>query len=125
MAGQLQEVSSVIAHVLTHRAVISPNYGTETPLFHAHTCRETHTEEKIPWVSKTERALKTLLSDRVTAVFPQINTQHALWQHHHRMCIACFHFHLNLSAGTCDLQPVARIKTIPFIRSTALCEPAV
>ena len=104
----------------------SPLRHRETPLFHAHACTETHAEgKKIPWVSQTEIPRKTLSSHRVTAVVAQINKQHALGQGHHRMSIACLHFHLKPSAGTCYLQTLARIKTIPSTRSTAPCEPAV
>ena len=125
MAGQLQEVSSVIAHVPTHPAVLSPRYGTNTSVSGTCLHRNTRRGKKPPWVSHPERALKTFSSERVTAVFSRINKQHALGQDHHRMGIACFHFHLHRSAGTCYLQTAARVETIQSTRSTAPCEPAV
>ena len=126
MAEQLQEVSSGIAQGPTHPALISPRYGTEKHLCFMHVPAQKHTQrEKIPWVSQTEIPRKTLSSHRVPAVVAQINNQHALGQGHHRMSIACLHFHLKPSAGTCYLQTLARIKTIPSTRSTAPCEPAV
>lgn len=97
----------------------------EAPMFHGHACTETQAGGGSSWVSNTEIALKTLSSDKATAVFSQISKRHALWQDRHHMCIAYFNFHHNLSAGTCRLQTVARIKMFQFTRSTAPSEPTV
>ena len=95
MAGQLQEVSAVLAQVPTHPAVTGPHYGTEKHLRFMHMPAQKHMQrEKIPWVSHTEMAPTTLFTERVTAAFSLINKQHALWQDHHYKRIACFHLHL-------------------------------
>ena len=55
MAGQLQEVSSVIAHVPTHPAVLSPRYGTEKHLCFRHMPAQKHTQREKTSLGITSR----------------------------------------------------------------------
>lgn len=74
MAGQMQEVCSVITHSHPHSCHQSRSWHREAPMFHAHACTETQRGKKIPWASDTEIALKALSSARATTVFSQLNS---------------------------------------------------
>lgn len=95
VAGQMQEVCSVITCSHPHSCHQSQSWHREAPMFHAHACTEIQRGKKSLLGIKYRNSTESLvLCMSHYSVFPA--QQSALWQGHHHMCIAFFHFHLPL-----------------------------